>query len=1136
MKMCIDTLEDRNLNMKPYFHEYPTRECEGAKKNASPSLLRVSLLFLLFLAVTSIANGTAPDAPTGLRTNYATNPVGIDTSKPLFSWLVNDSDRDEVQTAYQLIVSSEKGEAWDTGKVRSSNQNDIVYAGPALASRDIRRWKVRTWDKNDQVSPWSAPASFELAFLHKSDWTANWIGGDYERYRTLATLPEGKRIAQARAYISAKEMFDLNINGARIGGDRVLEPGFSRFDVRMRYCTYDVTSNLRAGANVMLVALGNGHLQHFYFKSSAREFLLQIEVLFWDGTMERIISDSKNWKGTRSGPVVPPLPTKSELYQGVTYDARNEDGAATPGYDDRDWTPIQTARPAASGLLLVAQSTRPTKATQLVTPIAMTQPLPGVYVFDMGRRINGWSKLTVQGPRGATVVLKHGEKLYTPDSWADYTFALNATIVREAAGIRFRIADDDNYYLWQLSAYKGLVAQKKVKGAWTEIKKVAVPLKEGTAYAVKIQMAGSTITTSIDGKLVDTTEDLTFRSGKVGFYQKGEQTASFDHIVVAPASQWDYSSRSPYAIKSGCSDEGLWINRENLATTKPAGDKKGINRVFTLKNNERMMSYDGGVTGQVDQSNLHVFSSFHFADATDRYTLKGGSTETWEPRFTSHGFRYVEVHGFPGIPTLESVKGRVAHQSLDENPGSFTCSNDLLNKLHQACTNTYLNCAQHGMPVDCDQRDERMGWTGDSHLSAPAACYNFDVINFYDSWMDDLMDTQAPNGSVYNIAPTLNPAHIGTCKSTTWTATYILTPWEVYVATGSKEFLRKRYPSMKAYADWLATDKVLDYIDSKDQYGDWAAPVIGSAHEIRTTATRSELLATPFLYRCITLQAKIASELGIAQDAAHYADLARKIQASFNGKFLVDGAYRDGKPVDKQPKGITTQTGNSLGLGLGICPPEARPLVTQTLVDQITQNNGHHATGGLGVKCLLGALCENGREDVAYQLATDTGYPSWGKWIKDGLTSTCEFWDGSKSQSHHWLQGPLDSYFYKYLAGIFPTKPGYEEFTVKPHIKNDLTNVSATVQTVRGKVAVIWSKPAAKQFTLQVTVPVNARATVYVPTNGKAPAKAILSESGTPIWERGVAAKNRPDIDVQRTEGDCIVLRIGSGSYSFVLK
>ena len=355
------------------------------------------------------------------------------------------------------------------------------------------------------------------------------------------------------------------------------------------------------------------------------------------------------------------------------------------------------------------------------------------------------------------------------------------------------------------------------------------------------------------------------------------------------------------------------------------------------------------------------------------------------------------------------------------------------------------------------------------------------------------------------------------------------------MATGSKEFLRKRYPSMKAFADWLATDKVVDYIDSKDQYGDWAAPRIGTAHDVHTTATRSELLATPFLYRCITLQSKIAAALGLAKDAEYYADLAQKIQASFNAKFLVDGAYRDGRPVDRQPRGITTQTGNSLGLGLGICPPEARPLVTQTLVDQITQNNGHHATGGLGVKCLLGALCENGREDVAYQLATDTGYPSWGKWIKDGLTSTCEFWDGSKSQSHHWLQGPLDSYLYKYLAGIFPTKPGYEEFAIKPHIKNDLTNVSATVQTVRGKVAVSWTKPATKQFTLQVTVPVNAKATVHIPTAGLGSANVVISESGSVIWNHGVAAKNGSDISVTGSEGDDVVCRIGSGSYSFVL-
>lgn len=1089
-----------------------------------------------FLLLSGSLNAAAPSQPTGLRVNHAENPLGIDTPKPLFGWMVNDPGRNEIQTAYQVIVSSSRlkceagdGDDWDTGKVESRDQNGIIYAGKPLGSGAAHWWRVRTWNKEGQVSPWSDPATFETAFLDSSEWKASWIGGDYERYRTEFNLPQGKKIVSARAYISAKEIFDLNINGSRIGGNRVLEPGFSLFDVRRRYCTYDVTDNLREGANAIGVSVGRGHLSHFYIKSNEREFILQIEVHYADGSSTRIISDKGSWKATKTGPVIP-LPThKSELYQGVTYDARNEDGWTKPGYNDTKWAPIATAREAVASFQLCAQSAPPMRATKLITPISRTEPWPGVFVFDMGQKITGWTQLTVEGPRGSRVTLKHGEKLYTPVTWSNYTISLNATIENVAAGIRFRIADQDNFYLCQLCADGNLLLRKKVKGAWTDLKQVPAGLQAGQPYSLKIEANGSNITTSIDGKVVDTTEDTTFASGKVGFWQHGEQTASFESIQVAPVDGWDCSRNSRFSIDNGCGDEGLWINRANLVINKPADDKQGLKRKFTLKSNEEMESYDGGVTGQVDQSNLHVFGSNHFADSTERYTLKGEGKETWEPTFTLHGFRWVEVSGFPGIPTVENIKARVVHQSVDQNPGSFTCSNELINRLHSAFSWSYLNAAQHGMPVDCDQRDERMGWTGDSHCSAQAGIYNFDVINFYDSWMDDLHDTRSPSGAISRIAPNLTIKNLDDCKSTTWLSTYILTPWETYMATGSKEFLRKRYPSMKAFADWLATEKVIGYIDSKDQYGDWGAPQKGSLHKNSAGTTGSEVLATPFLYQCMVLQSRMASELELRGDADHYADLANRIKTAFNQKYLVNNAaYRD-----VNSNRATTQTGNALALGFDVCPPDDRGRVTQTLVDLIAENDGHLSTGAMGTKCLLNALCENGREDVAYQLATQTTYPSWGKWVKDGITSTCEFWDTSKSHGHPYLAGPLDAYFYRYLAGVYPTKPGYEEFTVKPHIKSDLTWVSAVVNSVRGKVAVNWSKPGAKQLILNVTVPVNTNATVYIPTNGQETVKAVITESGSVIWNHGVATKNRPDISITGTDGDYVVCRIGSGSYVF---
>ena len=1085
-----------------------------------------------FLFLTALVNAAPPGQPTRLRVNHADNPLGIDTPTPRFGWIVNDEDRNETQTAYQVIVSASRsqceageGDYWDTGKVGSSAQNDVAYGGKSLGSGTVYWWKVRSWDKNDESSPWSSPASFETAFLNPSDWQACWIGGDYERYRTECVLPAGKTIVSARVYISAKEIFNLTLNGTRIGGDRVMEPGESVFFKRRRYCTYDVTDHLHAGANAIGVEVGRGRIGHWWLTSADREFILQLEIRFNDGSNKVVISDKGTWKATLSGPLIPLSPHKSELFQGETYDARNEDGWTLAGYDDRGWTLLTSSTPTANGAPLCAQTAPPMKKRELLTAKSITQPWPGVYVFDFGQKISGFSHLSVNGPCGTAVTLRHGDQLFNGNTWSDYTFSLNAKIVKGAAGMRFRIADDENFYRIQLNAQGQFILSKTVKGVSSRLKEISLGLAENRTYAVKIDLNGPTIKTSIDGKLVDTTEDNSFKSGKVGFWQHGDETAVFDCIFVESHSGHDFARRGKYSIEHGGGDPGFWIHRNNLKTANipldPAHPKK-TTRQFTLTNNETMESYDGGVLGRVDQANLHVFGSNYFADATDRYTLKGAAPEVWEPRFTLHGFRYVEVLGYPGVPTLESVKARAVHAAIDEDQGLFTCSNDLLNKLHNAFAWTFKSSAQFGYVCDYE-RDERTGWVANNSMGE---FYNFDLMNLYDSWLTDYQDTQLPNGHVSMIAPTMTPHTIP--PETVWLASYLTQPWDMYMVYGSKSVLEKRYESIKKLVDFLRTEKVEDFIDSKGGLVNWATQ---NLRPKTACATDPKLGATACLYQCVTLLTKMAGELGRQEDAQFYAAQGDRIKAAFNAKFLFENRTYQGEKNYAKP----TQTALDMALDMGLCPESARSNVVQSLVADIQENEGHLTTGVCGTRSLLSALCENGQEEVAYGLATQRTYPSWGKWIEDGLNTCCEFWDESKSSGIYYLGGPLDAYFYKELAGIYPTKPGYEEFAVKPRVKNDLTRVSASFNTVRGKVSVTWSKPGAKQFTLEVTVPVNAKATVYIPTAGLGTANALLTENGSILWDRGHAAKNRSDISLTGTEADYVVCRIGSGSYRFAV-
>lgn len=1104
---------------------------------------RVSLLRIhgaIVLLVTGMAWGAVPGPPTGLRVNYAYDPV-IDTPRPLFSWIVNDTDRGEVQAAYQLIVSTTRarceanhGDVWDTGRIDASAQNDVRYGGAALVSRQSCWWKVRTWDKDNQAGLWSEPATFEMALLEPADWTAHWIGGDFERYRTEFSLPTGKPIAKARANISAKEIFDLHLNGTRQGGDRVMEPGTSVFAKRMRYCTYDVTEAVRTGPNAVGVSVGRGRMGHWWLTSADRDFILQLEVHHTDGSCTRIVSDRGNWKATARGPLIPLPPNKSELYQGETYDARNEDAWTVPGYDDRGWSGVKTERPAGSGRLC-AQVTPPMKAGGLIAPVAMTEPRPGVYVFDIGQKISGWSRLALDGPRGSTVTLRHAEKLLGPGAWDDYALTLNARIVQGAAGVRFRIADDRNYYLLQLLADGTLQLSRKVDGVLTVLKRVPAEIRTGVTYAVRIEASGHLIKTSIDGRLRDATEDQTFASGKVGFHQEAGETATFDRIFVAslhPPDPTKPSRQTPrHLLRDGTRDPGLWVNRDNLMTatvTPDPKEPKSTFRQFTLTDNRTCESYDGGTRGRVDPSNLHVFGSRYFADATDRYTLRGGGPEVWEPRITMHGFQFVEVTGYPGVPTLHSIRARPAHQAVDGNPGRFSCSDPLLNKLHSAFTWTLLNSLQFGMPVDCDQRDERTGWTGDAHAYSQAANYNYDMLNFYDSWLTDLQDTQIESGQINKVAPIQDLTGIGKRPGdTVWLSAYVSIPWDTYLATGSKSLLAKRYDSIKALVDYLRTDQVTNRIDAKGGLVNWATQPFGSE-----AGTRPDFGGTAYLFQCVDQLARMAEALGRADDAGFYRAEAQAIRDAFNGKFLVGNTNYAGT----RPGTAPSQTALAIALDLGLCPPAARTNVALHLVEAIQRNGNRLHTGVAGTKSLLAALCENGAEETAFALATQTNYPSWGRWIADGLTSCCEHWDDHHSRGHAYLAGSLDAYFFRYLAGIAPTKPGYEEFQIMPHVKNGLTNVAAVVNTVRGTLSSEWSKPDNRHFSLRVTVPVNTRATVFVPTLGMDPAQVVVTEGGSPIWDRGERIHRVDGILFQATQGPYLVWSVGSGRYTFDMK
>ncbi len=336
-------------------------------------------------------------APSGLRCEYLTDPVGIDVPQPRFSWVLEHGARGERQTAYQVLVSvkpdAAAGDQWDSGKVASAESVHVIYAGKPLASGQSYYWKVRYWDSGDHASPYSAAARFETGLFESAAWKGKWIGGA-NQIRKEFSLP-GRPI-RARAYVAGVGYYELRVNGHK-AGDHVLDPAWTTYDKRVLYTVYDITDRLRAGPNAVGVMLGEG-----WFKGRALRMQIHAEV---EGGQSLDVATDGSWK-TMPGPI-----QQDSVYDGEVYDARLETaGWDRAGFDDAHWKAASLIDGPKG--VLSAQMMPPIRVTDTLNPVKMTTPRPGVYIYDLGQNISGVVELRVRGPRGARVQLRHAELLY----------------------------------------------------------------------------------------------------------------------------------------------------------------------------------------------------------------------------------------------------------------------------------------------------------------------------------------------------------------------------------------------------------------------------------------------------------------------------------------------------------------------------------------------------------------------------------------------------------------------------------------------------------------------------------------------------------------------------------------------------
>ncbi len=513
------------------------------------------------------------------------------------------------------------------------------------------------------------------------------------------------------------------------------------------------------------------------------------------------------------------------------------------------------------------------------------------------------------------------------------------------------------------------------------------------------------------------------------------------------------------------------------------------------------------------------------ARATDHYTTAGapagggsaGGEEVFEPRFTFHGFRYVEVRDCPGKPADDTVTGVVVHTDCPWT-GTFECSDPLVNKLQSNIT-----WSQRGnfidFPTDCPQRDERLGWTGDAQVFCRTAAFNMDVANFFTKWLTDMADAQFADGHI--------PSTVPYCPSIyheggpAWADAAVICPWTIYQVYGDTRLLEERWEMMSRFMAWLG-ETCPDCIRAGPEnkwrgYGDWLS---------HNAETPHDLIGTAYYAYCATLMSKMAGALGRSDEAERYAKLFETVKAAWQRHYLTP----DGLLVAQ------TQTAYVLALHFDLLPAQHRQKVTEALVRDITRRGMHLSTGFVGTPYLNHVLTDNGRIDVAYALLMQKSFPSWLYPVTLGATTMWERWDGwtpekgfndaGMNSYNHYAYGAVGEWMYQVVAGLdlAPDTAGYKQLRIAPRPGGGLTHAKAAYDSVHGRIESGW-RIEGGMIHVDVTIPANTRGTIRVPTSDAAS-----------VTEGGSKADASPGLKRIASDETSVTYEAGAGAYRFTAR
>ncbi|HSW47433.1 MAG TPA: glycoside hydrolase family 78 protein [Phycisphaerae bacterium] len=1037
---------------------------------------------------TLVAGLGAPQQP---RCEYQANPLGIDTLKPRLSWLVNDDRRGAAQSACQIVVSTDPKLAdaaavvWDTGKVNSDASVHVEYAGKPPESGKRYYWKVRTWDGDGQASEYSEPAWFEMGLLKADDWTARWIQPVEQRdklpelpwgrwiwnneaegddtsafFRAVFNIPVDATISKAWLRMTADDSFIAMLNGQKaLDGNR--------WDVVRRV---DVAGRISPGRNVLAVKAHNAK------GPAGLIFTLRIELA--DGKTIDLLS----------GPEI-----RSQAKGGQNW--------MQSDLEDSTWPPSRVIGPygcepwkqvAESPGRLRSQFVRKTfQAKGGISRATLHSTGLGLYELHInGRRVGddvfapGWTKyedriqyqtrdvtgLLCEGDNAIAAVLGNGwwagELGWMPQA------EQNARSLMLLAQLRIEYADGSSQIVATDSTWKSHPSPVTRDSFY-----------HGETHDARLEINGWDQPTLDDKQWAVVTE--TTSPTKLLCAQRDEPIRVTQEIKVEQISE---PAKNVFIYDFGQNASG----RVRLKIKGEPGTK------IRLRFGE-VLNPDGTL----------YRDNYRSAEATDYYICRGGGDETWEPIFTYRGFRFCEVTGWPGTPDRDAVVFRVLHS--DARPaGMFECSHWLINRI-QHCILWGQRSNMHSVPTDCPQRDERLGWMGDAQVFSPTACWNMNMASFFTKWMRDILDSQAPDGAVTDVAPSVvvkGPA------APAWGDAVIVIPWNVYRFYGDTRIIEENYDGMVRWVEYMRSNAKDGLLYDREGYGDWV-PVVASP--------KGPLGAAYYCYST-RLLSRMAAVIGKKDDADKYGKLADRIAEAFNQAYLDprQGGYIGG-----------TQAANLLPLAFGITPAEKQETVLTHILNDIIARNDHLSTGFIATAYLLPTLSRFGNQELAWRIAAQCDYPSWGYMALNGATTIWERWnsdkmDPSMNSRNHFAFGAVGQWYYETLAGIQPDPkiPGFKRIIIHPQPAGTLTGARASYDSPYGRIESQWQR-CGGTFTLETTIPPNTTARIFVPLMGSMDSNVVRGD-----WSAGTTA------DVVRLIGEqqgCRVYDVPAGKYRFTV-